>query len=50
MTKKQEEILFFIELRKEYDNAVKMKKKSFMFHGLTIITQYAKYLLEYHNA
>lgn len=34
-------------LRKEYDKAVKEGKDVFVFEGQELVTNYAKYLLEY---
>jgi hypothetical protein len=35
------------KLKKEYDNAVKDSKKTFIFEGRELLTDYAKYLLEF---
>lgn len=35
------------DLQTAYDKAVKEKKETFFFHGLEILTTYAKYYLEY---
>jgi len=35
--------------RKEYKKAVKENKKIFYFNGQEILTDYAKYLLEYYD-
>jgi hypothetical protein len=35
------------QLIKEYENAVKLGKESFVFEGSELLTSYAKYLIEY---
>jgi hypothetical protein len=37
----------FLRLKKEYQNAVNTSKNTFMFDGNELLTDYAKYLIEY---
>lgn len=37
------------ELKKRYDEAVANKEKSFMFGDQELVTDYAKYMLEYYE-
>lgn len=37
----------YIRLKKEYDNSVKNNISVFLFDGHELLTEYAKYLIEY---
>ena len=37
----------FLRLKKEYQNAVVNSKNTFIFDGNELLTDYAKYLIEY---
>ncbi len=37
----------YIKLKKEYDNSVKNNISVFIFEGHELLTEYAKYLIEY---
>ena len=37
----------FLKLKKEYSIAVKQQRQTFEFEGHTLLTDYAKYLIEY---
>jgi TRAP-type C4-dicarboxylate transport system substrate-binding protein len=37
----------FLSLKNEYQNAVETSKNTFMFEGNQLLTNYAKYLIEY---
>jgi len=37
----------YIKLKKEYDNSVKNNISIFIFEGHELLTEYAKYLIEY---
>ena len=37
----------FLSLKNEYQNAVETSKNTFMFEGNELLTNYAKYLIEY---
>jgi hypothetical protein len=37
----------YLQLKKEYGIAVKEQKQTFMFEGHLLLTDYAKYLIEY---
>ncbi len=39
----------FENFKQAYRNAMNVNAETFVFNGHTILTQYAKYLIEYHS-
>jgi hypothetical protein len=39
----------FKEFKKAYEKAAKDNVEIFLFHGQPVLTQYAKYLIQYHD-
>lgn len=37
----------FSQLKKDYRNAVENKKETFLFQGTELLTEYAKFIIEY---